>query len=227
MDYVVLIPSCDRYDMLRQAVRSVLAQTVPARAIWVVDDASTDPRYLVAADELADPSVHMIRRQVNSKDTCGVTYAIGAARNTGLVELLATPFQGWLAFLDDDDWWQPNKIARQLEVAAAYPDLAAIGTDATVVDPDGREVDFYGGVGGIQLGPTIWDVSHVVQYRNPLTTSTVLMPMRVVRRIGLQRAVGYGEDWEYWAAASQHGRLLRVEEDLACYRKGHRKEWSL
>lgn len=226
MDYVVVIPSCNRYDYLVAAVRSALRQTLPPRAVWVVDDASTDPRYRIAA-ELSDPLVRIIRRPINSKACTGTTYANGTARNTALVDLLAGPFVGWVAFLDDDDVWRPEKMAATAEVAAAYPDAAAIGTDATTVNPAGDPIGFYGAVGGLPVADGLLDVTPVVTHANPLTTSTVAVPMRVVRQIGLMRPVGYCEDWDYWYRAAGHGRLLRITRDLALYRKGHQKEWTL
>ena len=224
-DYVVVIASCNRWDYLRQAVRSALTQTLPPRAVWVVDDASTDPRYVTAADELADPSVRVIRRRENSKAEQRVTYAIGTARNTALVELLASPFDGWVHFLDDDDVWRPDKAAFTAE--AVRPDTAAIGTDATVIDPAGHPIGFYGSIGGEPVDYDVLDVTGIVKANNPLTLSTVAMPMRVIRTIGLMRATGYCEDWDYWYRASAHGRLHRLTLDLALYRKGHPKEWSL
>lgn len=227
MDYVVIIPSCNRYDFLRSAVRSALGQTLPPRAVWVIDDASTDQRYLTAGDELADPSVHVIRRPVNSKAEHGTSYAIGAVRNTAIHALLCGLWNGWVAFLDDDDVWRPEKMQATAEAVAAWPDAVAIGTDATVIAPGGEPIGFYGAVGGDEIAEQLLDVTTVTPHANPLTTSTVAMPMRVIRKIGLQQPTGYGEDWEYWHRASAYGRLLRIERDLAMYRKGHPKEWSL
>lgn len=227
MDYIVIIPSRNRYDLLRLAVRSALEQTLPPRAVWVVDDGSTDPRYRMAGDELADPSVHVIRSAVPAAEAHGVTYAVGAVRNHALARLVASPFDGWVAFLDDDDEWLPEKMHKQSIVAKAYRDVAAIGTDADVIDQSGTVVDHHGSVGGVHLGGAVRDVTAVVAERNVFTTSTVIVPMHVVRRTGLMVATGYPEDWDYWRRAAAHGRLLRYHHTLARYRTGHPKEWSL
>ncbi len=227
MDYLVVIPSCNRYDLLQEAVRSALAQTIPPRAVWVIDDASTDPRYLDKGDELASESVHVCRRDISSKAEHGCGYAIGAVRNTALHAVLCGLWNGWVAFLDDDDAWRPEKMAATAAVAAAYPDAVAIGTDATVINQDGQPIGFYGAVGGDEIADELLDVTPVAAHANPLTCSTVAMPMRVIRQIGLMQPIGYCEDWDYWYRASSHGRLLRITRDLAMYRKGHAKEWSL
>lgn len=225
MRYIAVIPSYNRYDYLRAAIASVLAQTVQPAEVIVVDDASTDGRYLERSGELGWWPVRVIRRPVNSKIATGTTYAIGTARNTALVEIMRSEFDGWVAFLDDDDLWRPTKMERQLQVAIDHPDAVAIGTDATVIDPAGEPIGFYGGVGGRQLGPTLWDVTDVAVGRNPLTISTTIIRADTVRALGPQQPTGYTEDWDYWQRAARVGRLLRIEEDLAMYRKGHRKEW--
>jgi GT2 family glycosyltransferase len=228
-DYVVVIPSCNRYDYLRQALQSVFRQTIRPKRVYVVDDASDDPRYLARGDELADDRVVTIRRTVNSKVATGASYAVGTARNEA-IEFLLRPcsfgqYDGWLHFLDDDDMWRPNRVE---EIAKAIrPDTAAIGTDAAVVDQDGTPIGFYGATGGVTAGNSLLDVTELAMGRTPLIISTVAMPMRVVRAIGLQKPTGFEEDWDYCRRAASHGRLYRLTLDLAMYRKGHAKEWSV
>jgi glycosyltransferase involved in cell wall biosynthesis len=225
VSYVVVIPSCNRYDYLLAALASALAQTIPPAEVIVVDDASTDRRYLDRAGELGYWPVRVIRRAVNSKVATGATYANGTARNTGLAEIDPS-FDGWVAFLDDDDIWRPGKMARQLEVAARHPEAVAIGSDATVIDPAGDPVDFLGGIGGRQISPAVYDVTDLVATVNPLPNSTAIVRASAVRQLGPQMATGYPEDWDYWQRAARLGRLLRITEDLAMYRRGHAKEWQ-
>jgi glycosyltransferase involved in cell wall biosynthesis len=225
VNYVVVIPSYNRYDYLLAALASALAQTLPPAEVIVVDDASTDGRYLDRAGELGYWPVRVIRRAVNSKAATGATYANGTARNTGLAAI-DPGFDGWVAFLDDDDLWRPGKMARQLEVAGQHPKAVAIGSDATVIDPAGNPVDVLGGMGGRQISPAVYDVTDLVAAFNPLPNSTTIVRASVARQLGPQLPTGYPEDWDYWRRAARLGRLLRITEDLAMYRRGHAKEWS-
>jgi len=115
----VIIPTFDRISVLPRALDSVLAQTCPTGEVIVVDDGSTD-----GTTELLErdyPGVTAIRQS-----NCGVS----AARNTGL----AAATGEWLAFLDSDDEWRPQKLERQLD-ALYTPEPAPPG--GTPVPPGG------------------------------------------------------------------------------------------
>ena len=225
MSYIVVVPTYNRYDYLREAVASALSQTVPPAEVIVVDDASTDGRYLELAGEPGWGSVRVIRRVFNSREATQSTYANGTVRNTALAAIMRSAFDGWVAFLDDDDVWEPGKMGRQLEVARAHPEAVAIASDMTVIDPDGRPVGLYGLVGGSEVGPGVYDVTDLLSACNPLPNSTTIIRASAVRQLGPQRPTGYPEDWDYWQRAAWLGRLLRISEPLGRYRKGHAKEW--
>ncbi|HUI25680.1 MAG TPA: glycosyltransferase family 2 protein, partial [Candidatus Kryptonia bacterium] len=103
----VIIPTFDRRALVREAVESVLAQQSAAFELIVVDDGSTDGTGAALAP-LTD------RLRYLRHDNRGVS----AARNAGV-----RIAQGeWLAFLDSDDRWLPNKLAVQLAYIAAHPE---------------------------------------------------------------------------------------------------------
>jgi len=100
----VVVPTRNRSGLLMMTLRSVLGQRgVPLEAI-VVDDASSDdtPAALAA---IGDERLRVIRHDTRA--------GVSAARNRGVEDA-----QGeWLAFIDDDDLWAPEKLARQIEAA--------------------------------------------------------------------------------------------------------------
>ena len=111
-----IIPTFNRAQALEKAVASVLAQSWPNLEIIVVDDGSTDN----SADLLYDrygSRIRLLRLPCNR----GVSYA----RNRG-IELSRGSF---IAFLDSDDLWQPEKIERQLAFMQADPDILISQTD--------------------------------------------------------------------------------------------------
>jgi len=110
----VIIPTVNRRKQVLQAVASVTAQTRPADEIIVVDDGSTDGS--AEAVRQAFPSVRLIRQE---------NRGVSAARNTGIQSAAGD----WLAFLDSDDRWQPEKLARHLAFAAAHPEYRVSQTD--------------------------------------------------------------------------------------------------
>ena len=107
----VIIPLYNAEVFLAQAIESVLGQTHPPQQVLVIDDGSTDQ------------SAQIARRYGAAVQLVQQPNAGGAqARNRGV-----TLAQGdLLAFLDNDDWWAPEKLAWQLDALRQSPHLEAI-----------------------------------------------------------------------------------------------------
>ena len=102
----VIIPTHERRATLPIAIDSVLEQNYPIHELFVVDDGSTDG----TADEIAQryPEVHLIRQ-----DNHGVSHA----RNQAIKQSSGD----WIALLDSDDRWYPDKLSRQVKALQAAP----------------------------------------------------------------------------------------------------------
>ncbi|WP_428031319.1 glycosyltransferase family 2 protein [Ancylobacter sp.] len=110
LDYSVVIPAYNAAGTLGEAIRSILAQTLPPDAIIVVDDGSTDDTAAVAT---AFGSPVTVVRQHNQGP--------GAATTAGFREV-ATPY---FATLDADDVWLPPKMEVQAARLVGSPDITA------------------------------------------------------------------------------------------------------
>jgi glycosyltransferase involved in cell wall biosynthesis len=125
----VVIPTFNRAKVVPAAIESVLAQTYPAQEIIVVDDGSVDETTEVLAS-------YGGRIRAISQENGGLS----AARNTGIRAAGCE----WVAFLDDDDVYVPER----LEIAAAtigkHPDLDVHATNTAIVNDDGSELDMFG-----------------------------------------------------------------------------------
>ena len=107
MTVSVVIPTFNRRPLLERALQSVLAQTVPAHEVIVVDDGSTDGTAEMVASQF--PEVGLVRQK---------NRGVSAARNVGIRASAGE----WIALLDSDDEWLPSKLERQLEELKAEPD---------------------------------------------------------------------------------------------------------
>ncbi len=112
----VVIPSYNRAGWLPAAVGSVLAQTHPATEILIVDDGSTDNSAEVCA---AFPAPVRYIRQQNA--------GVSAARNRGMREATGE----FIALLDSDDLWLPEKLAVQLALHAGSARSWLVGDGRT------------------------------------------------------------------------------------------------
>src|SRR5680860_243609 len=110
--FTVVIPTYRRDDFLRDAISSVLAQTFPDYEIIVVDDAPDSSTASVVA-AFGDPRITYLK---NSRSKGGA-----GTRNTGA----ALARGAWIAFLDDDDTWLPQKLESIATIVSA--DNAELG----------------------------------------------------------------------------------------------------
>ena len=114
MKIAVIIPSYNRKTLLQRALNSVYAQTRMPNEIIVIDDGSTDGSELMVKTEFPDVAYHY-------QDNSGVS----AARNKGIRSSTAE----WLAFLDSDDEWLPEKLEQQENLLKQSPDQPICHTE--------------------------------------------------------------------------------------------------
>lgn len=115
----VIIPLYNRESLISTVLDSVLSQTALQHIceIIVVDDGSRDSSSLIVRDYISshDTVPIVLISQTNQ--------GVAAARNTG-IQLARGD---WIAFLDDDDIWLPNKIERQVEIISKHPEIDFLG----------------------------------------------------------------------------------------------------
>ena len=104
MSITVVVPTRDRWDVVSRTIRSALAQEEVEVEVVVVDDGSVDEAP-GALPGLADGRVQLVRHTQ--------PLGAGAARNAGI----RAGRGEWIAFLDDDDLWSPQKLRLQLDAA--------------------------------------------------------------------------------------------------------------
>lgn len=226
-DYVVIIPTRNRYELCLRAIRSALAQTVPPSEVIVVDDASTDQRYEWLAEIANDARVVVLRDEVSSQDRTGSGFAVGSVRNRALAYIRRAQFAGWVAFLDDDDEWMPEKIETQSRAADIYRDVRLFCANAFNRTLTGIISGYHHGDHGRRLDNGCHDVTRCVREFNPVITSSAVIHTEVVAKLGNQQESGYGEDWDYWRRASVLTPIFRLDEPLLFYSVNNPKEYTL
>jgi glycosyltransferase involved in cell wall biosynthesis len=200
MNVSVVVPTRNRSGLLRKTLRSVLWQQQVELEVIVIDEASTDDTSAMLAT-LGDARVRVIRHDRPR--------GVSAARNRGAADAHGE----WLAFVDDDDLWAPDKLVRQIQAAQTV----------------GRDWAYAGSVNITERG-------HVVHGRPPLSPEEVVAALPrynaipgggsnvVVRRATWMAAGPFDtrlrntEDWEMWIRLAKHGPPAYVCSPLVGYR---------
>ena len=123
MTVSVIVTTYNYAQFVREAINSVLGQTIEDLQVLVIDDGSTDNTAEILAS-LNDPRIEVIRTP--HQGSC-------AARNEGLARARGD----FIAFLDADDHFRPEKLERQLRMMKAEPDLVAVLTNFVRFDESG------------------------------------------------------------------------------------------
>jgi len=98
----IIMPSYNTGRFIKETIESVLAQSYPAWELIIVDDCSTDDTDDVVSQYLADKRIRYIKNDTNS--------GAAVSRNRALREAKGK----WIAFLDSDDLWEPDKLQKQI-----------------------------------------------------------------------------------------------------------------
>lgn len=198
----VVIPCFNGARFLRQTLESVVRQTYRAHEIIVVDDGSTDDSAAIA--ESFGPLVRVIR-QPNQGES--------VARNCGIEEACGE----WVAFLDADDLWEPEKLERQ--APRMSNGAVAVCTGARIRDEEaGRIVSDWNPV------PESFTEEQMLGASCPCNISSVVVKRTLSIRFPVWTR--YAEDALYLLELARLGPMEIVSEPLVIYRR-HTKSQSV
>ncbi|MBW4674843.1 MAG: glycosyltransferase [Desmonostoc geniculatum HA4340-LM1] len=199
----VIIPTYQRGHLVSQAINSVLAQTYEDYEIIVINDGSQDNTPQVLA-QFSDRDRITTIHQTNQ--------GLSAARNTGIYSA-----QGkYIAFLDDDDLWEPQKLEKQIPILEANPHLGLIYSDSFFFsDKKDLFLDSYNTVfptPHIQVSWTLF------QY-NYIPVLTVIVRRDCLNQVGLfDETLRSCEDYDLWLRLIEKFPIYFLNEPLARYR---------
>jgi glycosyltransferase involved in cell wall biosynthesis len=202
----VIVPAYNAESTIVAALESVVAQTFDDWELIVCDDASTDDTRVVAESYLASRGVS--RWRVLPLDHCGPS----EARNRGL----AAARGEWIAFLDDDDTWEPAKLARCVASLRGDSLDLVCHDEYWLDDTGGSRRRTYAALYDPDVPPLV-----SLMRNNPFSTSAVM-----VRRSRLQATGGFdaslpsAEDYDLWIRLVMIPdlRIGFIEEPLGTYR---------
>ncbi|MGH9799861.1 MAG: glycosyltransferase family 2 protein [Blastocatellia bacterium] len=231
----VIIPAYNAAPFIASAIRSVLDQTYSNYEVIVVDDGSTDDTLSVlhgftnekhfsstkAHEEntkrqtdntayLRDPSCDFVEKTISvyGKSNGGPA----SARNLAIRNSTGQ----YIAFLDGDDLWAPDKLAEQVEFLESHPEIGMVYAEAIVFAEQSGQKQFREKIG--YTGETSF--CHLL-LGDHIPNSTVIIRRECVDKIGLlneSRELIAVEDYEYWLRLARAFPIKGISKPMAFYR---------
>jgi len=199
----VVMPAYNADVYIGEALESVFSQSYEAVEAIVVNDGSTDNTLKIVMEYREK---YRDRLVVISQPNSGQT----RAKNRGLKEAKGD----FVAFLDSDDKWAPEKIEKQVELMEFRPELGLCYTKAWKIDELGNTFDY------ISPSPLLRGkcFEHLV-LRNNIVASSVMVRRLVFEDVGYYDAtLSAAENWDLWTRISKKYEIDYIDEPLTFYR---------
>lgn len=204
----IVMPSYNHGQYIGQAVRSVIEQKYQNWELIIVDNNSNDDTDQVLAT-MSDQRINIIK--INNH---GV---IAKSRNAGIDASNGS----FIAFLDSDDWWHPNKLEKQVAFMLARPELGISGT-RLLTYPAGRKIPFpLRATRTITLGRLLKE--------NVFYNSSIVITREAMQAVGRLSEIADNrgvEDYAFWLGILSNGYCGVLLKDVLGYYRIHSSQVS-
>ena len=227
MDKVsVIIPTFNRFNLLIDAINSVRKQTYTNIEIIVINDGSTQNEYY---EYDFGKDVLIVHLEKNSKELYGHYCPGSITRNKGLE--LATG--KYIAFLDDDDIWFPNKLEEQIN-AMKNSDYKICCSEALSGEGPYDEskkssyklflrerfwndiLIIFNKKGKVELLVESMNSGHftleLLKVHNIISMSNIIIEKEIIDKAGVFKLLPYAEDWDFYMRILQYSDLKYIDK---------------
>jgi glycosyltransferase involved in cell wall biosynthesis len=192
-----IITTKDRPDVVIRAVKSVLQQSYRNIEIILVDDSDGGDTQKII------PQFAKQIKYIKNEKSRGACYS----RNVGLSEARGD----FIALLDDDDFWMPKKIERQLQLAMKYPLVGC------------NYVSYIGRKKYYMQQPEFVNYEDMLYYNFLGSCSFVLADTSAIKKCRFDESLEAGQDWDMWLSVMKENnvkQVVNISEYLAGYNHG-------
>ncbi len=197
----IILPTYNCAAFLPHSIGTILSQTYNSYEIIVIDDGSTDN-----TKEVLYPFMQRIK-YIRSEQNKGLP----TARNIGI-----RPAQGkYIAFIDADDLWLPEKLQTDIEYFETHPEVSMVYSKHINIDEKGDDLD---GNTKRQL-PSGNIFTQLFSVQNFIITSSVVVRKEVFETTGLfDEQLFNCQDWDMWLRIAFHFKVAGIDKPLVKYR---------
>jgi glycosyltransferase involved in cell wall biosynthesis len=197
----IIIPTRNRADTASIALHTALHQSHSNIEVIVVDDGSEIPFDQYVRDERV--------RVIRLDRQCGVAHC----RNLGMMESRGN----YIAFLDDDDWYYPDKIAHQLAFLRQHEEIDGVFSRVVVIDSQGKERRYL---------PEAYRHTNRLNFRyfNVIHTNSALLRRRIYPAVTWDERLLKYTDMQFFLELTRQFKLAYLNEDVAVWYKQDRAD---
>ena len=196
----VLMPAYNAAEFLREAIDSVLAQTLREFEFLIIDDGSTDHTAAIIGS-YTDPRIRLIQQE----------------RNKGLVNTLNAGIREarglYIARMDADDIMHPDRLLEQYNYLEEHTEIAVVGSYVEFINVESAVTGSWG---------TDRSATTEAEIRDMMPRTNCLAHPSVMMRTGIAQELGYSgkhEDWSLWLRMLSRGhRITKLPKPLLEYR---------
>lgn len=203
----VILPVFNGENLISGAIKSVINQAYDNLELIIIDDNSTDNTKKVATSfKDKDNRIQIISNSCQSGNPAIVrNLGINAARGE------------FVAFIDHDDIWFKNKLARQVQAMEENPEISLIHSAFFIVQDKFPKYRFDLLNSPYQIGYCLNDLTK----NNSITTSSVLLRKSILHAVGVFSELDkfrYAEDYELWLRIVKENKIAYLSEIHGLYR---------
>ena len=203
MKVSVIVPTYNRAHMIAEAIDSVLNQTFKDFELIVVDNYSSDNTESVVKS-YNDNRIRYFKNQNNG--------LVSINRNYGIEK----SYGEYIAFLDDDDLWLPEKLEKQVELLDLNNGLGLVYSDSYVIDRNGnlREHTYFYG-----RKPVAGNALNELLQNNPIPLLTIVVKKEALNKVGVfNPRYKIAQDYDLWLRIAEYYPIDFMEQPLTKFR---------
>lgn len=190
----VIIPAYNAEKTLEAAMQSCIDQTFLPFEVIIINDGSTDK-----TEETANNFIKKQQTNVKFSVISVKNGGVSRARNIGIKQAAGD----FVAFLDSDDAWHTEKLAKQIEAFKNFPNTALVSTNSTVKNHfsgQTRRVSF----------------THLL-IRNHVITSSAIVPAAIIKNCMFDQTLRRAEDYNLWLKLGKIGKIVFIDQKLVFF----------
>lgn len=182
----IIMPAFNAENTISDSIQSVLNQTYENWELILIDDGSSDHTVSILQSYICqDSRLILLQNQQN----LGVSFS----RNRGIARASGQ----WIAFLDSDDQWHPDKLKKQVSLIRKNPKVDLVYTGSSFFHPSGKQSEYI-----LQVPETI--SYHTLLKQNVISCSSVLVKKELAQKYPMKRDEMH-EDYAVWLQILRDG----------------------